>query len=134
MDALYGTRPATSAAQTVQCPEGYVSYVIRAGDTLRSIAQAHGITVTELLFYNPELNPYGYRAGDRICVPGNTAEPDENQPDPSVPGESMPDEGTPDESTPGDSAPDEGMPGESAPSENTPSQPGGLGPVGTPTP
>ena len=139
MDALYGTRPATSAAQTVQCPEGYVSYVIRAGDTLRSIAQAHGITVTELLFYNPELNPYGYRAGDRICVPGNTAEPDENQPDPSVPGESMPDEGTPDESTPGESAPsesapDEGMPGESAPSESTPSQPGGLGPVGTPTP
>ena len=75
MDALYGTRPATSAAQTVQCPEGYVSYTIRAGDTLRSIAQAHGITVTELLFYNPELNPYGYRAGDRICVPGYTAEP-----------------------------------------------------------
>lgn len=149
MDALYGTRPATSAAQTVQCPEGYVSYVIRAGDTLRSIAQAHGITVTELLFYNPELNPYGYRAGDRICVPGNTAEPgesepsqsepDESMPSESTPSESMPSESTPSESMPSESTPSESMPGESAPSESTPSestpsQPGGLGPVGTPTP
>ncbi len=72
MDALYGTRPATSTLQTVECPDGYEAYTIMAGDTLRSIATSRGITVTELLFYNPSLNPYGYKRGDVICVPANS--------------------------------------------------------------
>src|SRR5699024_4833097 len=53
MDALYGTRPATTNSQAPECPEGYVPYTIEAGDTLRSIASSRGITVNELLFYNP---------------------------------------------------------------------------------
>ena len=148
MDALYGTRPATSAMQTVQCPEGYVSYTIQAGDTLRSIAQTYGITVTELLFYNPELNPYGYRAGDLLCVPGATSTSD--QPEESEP--AQPDEGpngTPTPSLPGENQPaqpDEGpngTPTPSLPGENQPAQPGegpeglptpSLPPIGTPTP
>lgn len=67
--ALYGTRPATSAAQTVPCPDGYLPYTLQTGDTLYAIAMTHGITVNELLFYNPGLNPYDYRAGQSICVP-----------------------------------------------------------------
>ena len=70
MNALYGTRPATSTVQTVQCPDGYTSYTLKSGDTLYNLARAYGVTVTELLFYNPDLNPYGYAAGDVICVPG----------------------------------------------------------------
>lgn len=73
MDALFGTRPATTNSQAPECPEGYVPYAIEAGDTLRSIAQARGITVNELLFYNPTLSPYGYKKGDVICVPGTAA-------------------------------------------------------------
>ena len=70
MDALYGTRPATTNSQAPECPEGYVPYTIEAGDTLRSIASSRGITVNELLFYNPTLSPYGYKKGDVLCVPG----------------------------------------------------------------
>lgn len=73
MDALYGTRPATTTQQPVECPDGYMPYTIEAGDTLRSIAAARGITVTELLFYNTALNPYGYKKGDVICVPDATS-------------------------------------------------------------
>lgn len=72
MDALYGTRPATTTQQPIECPDGYMPYTIEAGDTLRSIATARGITVTELLFYNTSLNPYGYKKGDVICVPDTT--------------------------------------------------------------
>ena len=71
MDALFGTRPATSTSQSISCPDGYAAYTIEAGDTLRSIAETRGITLTELLFYNPSLNPYGYKKGDVICVPAD---------------------------------------------------------------
>jgi len=69
MDALYGTRPALSANQSVSCPEGYEPYTLKTGDTLNSVAQARGITLTELLFYNAGLNPFAYKSGDTICVP-----------------------------------------------------------------
>ena len=112
MNALYGTRPATSTAQTVQCPEGYVPYTLQSGDTLYAIAMTHGVTVQELLFYNPGLNPYGYRAGEVICIPGSAQVP------------ASPSEGP------------EGLPTPSVPSDTTSNAPAnpGEGPVTLPTP
>ena len=48
---------------------------------LRSIAETRGITLTELLFYNPSLNPYGYKKGDVICVPADINDTAPAQPD-----------------------------------------------------
>ena len=138
MDALYGTRPATSASQAVQCPDGYIPYTLQSGDTLYAIAMTHGVTVTELLFYNPGLNPYGYRAGEIICVPAEAQGPNAQQP--AEPGEgtvplptpSLPSgSGTP--AQPGEgSAP---LPTPSLPSgSGTPAQPGeGSAPLPTPS-
>ena len=113
MDALFGTRPATSTAQSISCPDGYAAYTIEAGDTLRSIAETRGITLTELLFYNPSLNPYGYKKGDVICVPADINDTAPAQPD------------TGDLSTPP-------LPDDNA-SDDEPAQPG-VGPDGLPMP
>lgn len=72
-DALYGTMPATSAGQSITCPEGSTAYTLQSGDTLYSVAQRNGITLNELLMYNPSVNPYYYRAGTQICLPVTTA-------------------------------------------------------------
>lgn len=150
MDALYGTRPATTNAQAIVCPEGYASYTLEAGDTLRSIADARGITVTELLFYNPTLNPYGYKKGDVICVPSLEDEscsatptsatvatasveatPDEGTA--TLPTPSLPSEGDQTPATPGEGT--ETLPTPSVPAEDdqTPATPG-EGPFPLPTP
>ena len=113
MDALFGTRPATSTAQSISCPDGYAAYTIEAGDTLRSIAETRGITLTELLFYNPSLNPYGYKKGDVICVPADINDTAPPQPD------------TGDLSTPP-------LPDDNA-ADDEPAQPG-VGPDGLPMP
>lgn len=113
MDALFGTRPATSTAQSISCPDGYAAYTIEAGDTLRSIAETRGITLTELLFYNPSLNPYGYKKGDVICVPADIKD--------TAP--ALPDTG--DLSTPP-------LPDDTA-ADDEPAQPG-VGPDGLPMP
>ena len=113
MDALFGTRPATSTAQSISCPDGYTAYTIEAGDTLRSIAETRGITLTELLFYNPSLNPYGYKKGDVICVPADINDTAPAQPD------------TGDLSTPP-------LPDDNA-ADDEPAQPG-VGPDGLPMP
>lgn len=155
MDALYGTRPATSTVQSVRCPDGYTRYTLQSGDTLSRLAETYGVTVTELLFYNPTLNPYGYAAGDVICVPGTAsdtpASPDEGPtelPTPSVPTEdetpASPDEGSvelPTPSVPSEdetpASPDEGsveLPTPSIPTEDeTPASPD-EGPIQLPTP
>ena len=69
MDALYGTRPATSAAQTVQCPDGYVPYAIRSGDTLRSIAQRFDVTLDALMSANPGQTNNRLIIGQQLCIP-----------------------------------------------------------------
>jgi LysM repeat protein len=43
-------------------------YVIRAGDTLDSVAIRHGTTVQRLLVLNPDLDPVALRIGQRIRV------------------------------------------------------------------
>ena len=139
MDALYGTRPATSTPQSVTCPDGYAAYTIEAGDTLRSIAESRGITLTELLFYNPSLNPYGYKKGDVICVPADSVTDDTPaQPDTGdLPTPALPDDSTTDDTPaqPGeglDGLPTPALPDDST-TDNTPAQPG-EGPDGLPTP
>ena len=121
MDALYGTRPATSTAQTVQCPDGYIPYTLQSGDTLYAIAMTHGVTVQELLFYNPDLNPYGYRAGEIICVPAQAQGPAQSTP--AQPGEGA--QGLPTPSLPNGN--------DSSNGNNVPAQPNG-GTVPLPTP
>ena len=113
MDALFGTRPATSTAQSISCPDGYAAYTIEAGDTLRSIAETRGITLTELLFYNPSLNPYGYKKGDVICVPADINDTAPAQPDT-------------------DDLPTPPLPDDNA-ADDEPAQPG-VGPDGLPMP
>ena len=45
-------------------------YVVRAGDTLYAIAQAHGTTLREILELNPDLNPWRLRVGDVLLLRG----------------------------------------------------------------
>ena len=120
MDALYGTRPATSTSQTVQCPDGYVPYTLQSGDTLYAIAMTHGVTVQVLLFYNPALNPYGYRAGEIICVPAEAQGPNLNNP-------AEPNEGP-------NGLPTPSLPSGNGSTSNTPAQPNeGTQPLPTPS-
>lgn len=124
MDALYGTRPATTNSQAPECPEGYVPYTIEAGDTLRSIASSRGITVNELLFYNPTLSPYGYKKGDVLCVPGTgSAAAAGDAGDAAPPGTPASAEGT---SAPSGSA-DAGSSGRTAPGTASPPSRHGAG-------
>ena len=55
------------------CPTGYISYVIRRGETLWGIAQRYNTTVAAILAANPGLDANLYYEGDTICVPSATA-------------------------------------------------------------
>jgi LysM repeat protein len=54
------TRPALEAT----------SYVVQAGDTFVGIAQRFGVTLTDLQYYNPGVDVYRLRVGDRIVIAG----------------------------------------------------------------
>ncbi len=56
-------------APPVTCPQGSLTYVIRSGDTLFSIAQRFGTTVSAIITLNPSINPNALRIGQEICVP-----------------------------------------------------------------
>lgn len=45
------------------------SYEIRPGETLYQIATTHGVTLSQLLAANPDINPDNYKAGSRIVIP-----------------------------------------------------------------
>ena len=61
--AAVTTGPATTGAGTR--PR---FYVIRRGDTLASVAEAHGITVERLRELNPTVDPVALTVGQRIRV------------------------------------------------------------------
>ncbi len=44
-------------------------YVVRAGDTLYSIAMRYNVTVTDLIDANPGIDPNNLRIGQIICIP-----------------------------------------------------------------
>jgi LysM repeat protein len=59
------TRPATTAAATTTESE---LYEIQQGDTLETVAQAHGTTVEALLELNPGIDPTMLSIGQQIRV------------------------------------------------------------------
>ena len=59
---------AADAALSV-CPEGFFQHVIRQGESLITIAQRYNISLTELMSYNPNINPYFYTTGQVLCIP-----------------------------------------------------------------
>ena len=72
--------PATTAATTTTAPPATTEqpattttsagefYEIQAGDTLETIAAAHGTTVEQLLVLNPDVDPVALSIGQRIRV------------------------------------------------------------------
>ncbi len=52
-------------------PSGPVTYLVETGDTLYSIAEQFGITIDQLLAYNPEIaaNPNSIGVGSQIIIP-----------------------------------------------------------------
>jgi hypothetical protein len=56
-------RTTTSEQKRKRTP---ATYTIKANDTLSGIAEAHGTTVDRLLELNPELDPQGLVAGQKI--------------------------------------------------------------------
>ncbi|MCR1898839.1 LysM peptidoglycan-binding domain-containing protein [Irregularibacter muris] len=51
------------------CPQGSISYTIRAGDTLYSLAIRYGTTVNAIMSANPGINPNALQIGQVICIP-----------------------------------------------------------------
>ena len=56
---------AEAAPETVEV----VTYVVKAGDTLTSIAETNGITVEEIVAVNEFLNPHYLQLGQKINIP-----------------------------------------------------------------
>ncbi len=51
------------------CPLGSVAYIIRAGDTLFSLASRYGTTVEAIIAINPGIDPNSLQVGRIICIP-----------------------------------------------------------------
>ncbi|MGI5899837.1 MAG: LysM peptidoglycan-binding domain-containing protein [Christensenellales bacterium] len=68
LGGMMGTLPAMDRSQAV-CPEGFFQHVIRQGESLIIIAQRYNISLTELMSYNPNINPYFYTTGQVLCIP-----------------------------------------------------------------
>lgn len=68
-DGWCGVIPALAPQRT--CPAGFSRYVIKRGESLITIARNHNISLALLLQYNPDINPYFYRAGEELCVPSS---------------------------------------------------------------
>lgn len=52
-----------------RCPTGTTSYVVKAGDTLFSIAMRHNTTVANIVAVNPGIDPNLIHVGQVICIP-----------------------------------------------------------------
>lgn len=52
------------------CPQNSTEYVIRAGDSLSTVATGNNLTPSQLLIANPSLRPANFLiVGTRICIP-----------------------------------------------------------------
>lgn len=54
---------------SINCPGGSV-YIVRAGDTIYTLAQRLGTTVAAIIAANPGINPNNLQIGQPICIPG----------------------------------------------------------------
>lgn len=61
---------APAPARETEVPDGGTA-VLAKGQTLYSLAKAHGISVAELMEANPGLNPRRIRAGTQLRLPGS---------------------------------------------------------------
>lgn len=52
----------------VECPNGII-HMVRAGETIFTIAGFYGTTVQAIINANPGIDPQNLRVGQRICVP-----------------------------------------------------------------
>jgi LysM repeat protein len=62
------TTPATQPATGTTAVKQGKFYRVQSGDTLESIAEAHGTTVEALMTLNPGIDPVGLRIGQRVRV------------------------------------------------------------------
>ncbi|MHB8960514.1 MAG: peptidoglycan DD-metalloendopeptidase family protein [Candidatus Limnocylindrales bacterium] len=63
----------TPDAPTVATPPPGPSHVVRAGESLWSIAVAHGVPPAIVVRWNPKVDPSSLRIGSTILVPGGRA-------------------------------------------------------------
>ncbi|WP_418791552.1 LysM peptidoglycan-binding domain-containing protein [Phosphitispora sp. TUW77] len=59
----------------IVCPPGTVSYVIKSGDTLYSLAIRYGTTVSAIVAVNPGIDPNNLMIGQVICIPQQAGPP-----------------------------------------------------------
>lgn len=64
--------PSTPIAPVNQIPSTRGTYTVRGGDTLFSIALAHGVSVQELVTANGIANPSFLRPGQQLVIPGGS--------------------------------------------------------------
>ena len=80
-------------------------YVVREGDTLSSIAQAHGVTIPEIIAANNLANPDVLSIGQEIIIPGHFITPTAPPPTEESPAEPSPSEASPTAEVPPDALP-----------------------------
>jgi len=57
------------------CPPNSLSYTVKPGDTIYSIAQKYNTTVEAIMMMNPGVDPYNLQVGQVICVPKHLCPP-----------------------------------------------------------
>ena len=71
VSASAGTASPTVAASPSAAPStGPTTYSVKQGDTMTSIARAHGVDVNALIAANPQIkNPNSLNIGDKLTIP-----------------------------------------------------------------
>jgi LysM repeat protein len=65
-----GVPPPPVPPPTKRCLAGLEEpHVVKAGDTLWTIAQQHGLTPQGILYYNQDVDPNNLQVGQIICIP-----------------------------------------------------------------
>lgn len=60
--------------RALMCPDG-VLHPVRSGETMESVARAHGVTTLALMERNPYVDPEDLQVGMLLCVPRRTPTP-----------------------------------------------------------
>lgn len=63
------TRPEARFPTRPRCPGTFERYSVQPGDTLWRIARNRGISIREILRYNPNVDPDRLRVGQILCLP-----------------------------------------------------------------